>query len=135
MFKKGQSGNVKGRPTGAKDKKQNDIKKAFQSIVEGNLQNIEKWLKDVATDNPAKGLEMVLRMSEFVLPKMKATDISLDDINSRPPIQIVVQTEECKRNIERLGEDLRSGRQPYNREPDKEGYSEHNGVIRFTPPK
>ena len=107
MFKKGKSGNAKGRPKGARDKTNSDIKQAFQSIVEGNLSNIEKWLKEVATDNPAKGLEMVLRMSEFIIPKMKATDITLDDINTRPPMQIMVQTEEGKKNLERLGRKLR----------------------------
>lgn len=111
-FRKGQSGNVNGRPPGAKDKKQTDIKQAFQTIVEGNLQNIEKWLKEVATDNPAKGLEMVLRMSEFVLPKMKATDLTLDDINARPPMQIIVQDQETKREMERLKEMLNKGFQP-----------------------
>ena len=95
MFKKGESGNIKGRTLGAKDKVQTDIKQAFQSLVEGNLSNVEKWLNEVATDNPAKALDFMLRLSEFILPKIKAveligidsksefSDLSEDELNKR----------------------------------------------------
>jgi len=80
MFKKGESGNKAGRAPGAKDKVQTDIKQAFQSLIEGNLPNVEKWLNDVATTNPAKALELMLRLSEFILPKIKAVElIGLDN--------------------------------------------------------
>lgn len=75
MFKKGESGNIKGRTPGARDKVQTDIKQAFQSLVEGNLSNVEKWLNEVATTNPAKALELMLRLSEFILPKIKAVEL------------------------------------------------------------
>lgn len=76
MFKKGESGNVNGRPQGATDKAQKDIKQAYQSLVEGNLSNIENWLNDVAAKDPAKALDFMLRLSEYILPKMKATELT-----------------------------------------------------------
>ena len=78
MFQKGQSGNPSGRAKGAKDKVKADTKEAFQSLVEGNLKNVEKWIKEVATENPAKALDIILRMAEFFIPKMKSTDVKLE---------------------------------------------------------
>ena len=73
-FQKGVSGNKAGRPAGCEGKVKKDIRSAFESIVEGNLSNIENWLSDVAADNPAKALEFVLRISEFVVPKMRSVE-------------------------------------------------------------
>lgn len=78
MFKAGQSGNPSGRPQGAKDKAQANIKQAYQSLVEGNLSNIETWLKEVASKDPAKALDFMLKISEFIVPKMKAVDLKTD---------------------------------------------------------
>ena len=75
-FKKGESGNPEGRPSGAKDKVQSDIKQAFQSLVEGNLTNIESWLNEVAAKDPGKAIEMLLKLSEFILPKIKTIDLN-----------------------------------------------------------
>lgn len=79
MFKAGHSGNPSGRPQGAKDKAQNDIKQAYQSLVEGNLSNIETWLQEVAAKDPAKAIELMLRLSEFILPKIKSVELSGKD--------------------------------------------------------
>lgn len=79
MFKKGKSGNPNGRPQGAKDKAQADIKEAYKSLVEGNLNNIEQWLKTVADKDPGRAIELLLRLSEFVLPKIKAIQLETED--------------------------------------------------------
>src|ERR1035437_9338525 len=86
MFKKGESGNINGRPQGAKDKAQKDIKQAYQSLVEGNLSNIETWLNEVATKEPAKAIELMLRLSEFILPKIKSVQL---DANINEPHMII----------------------------------------------
>lgn len=77
-FKKGKSGNPKGRTPGSKDKAKKDIKESFQSLVECNLSNINIWLNAVAVDNPAKALDLMLKLSEFILPKMRATELKTD---------------------------------------------------------
>ena len=76
MFRPGTTGNPSGRPQGAKDKTQADIKQAYQSLIEGNLSNIETWLHEVATKDPGRAIELMLRLSEFILPKIKAVEIS-----------------------------------------------------------
>lgn len=87
-FQKGESGNLNGRPQGAKGKIQTDIKQAFQSLVEGNLMNIETWLNEVAAKDPAKALDLILKLSEFVLPKIKSVQL---DAKINEPFTIVYQ--------------------------------------------
>jgi hypothetical protein len=75
-FKKGQSGNPAGRPAGAKDKMTSEIREAFQSLVEGNLNNIEAWLQATAEKDPAKALDFMLKLSEYTIPKLKAIQLT-----------------------------------------------------------
>jgi len=73
-FIKGKSGNVNGRPKGSKDKAKTNIKETFQLLVEGNLSNIQEWLNVVANDNPTAALNFVLKLSEFIIPKIKVAE-------------------------------------------------------------
>ena len=52
-----------GREKGTENKVKKDVKQAFQNLVEGNLSNIDTWLKEVARGNPAKALEILLKLS------------------------------------------------------------------------
>lgn len=78
MFKKGISGNIAGRPKGTKDKSTKEIRERFNDLLENNLPNIEKWLTSTAEKDPAKALDLLLKLSEFVVPKLKAADLNLN---------------------------------------------------------
>jgi ribosomal protein L29 len=77
-FKKNESGNPAGRPKGATDKAKTEIREMYQQVIENNLSNVEIWLSNIAEDNPAKALDLMLRLSEFCLPKLKAMEIKAD---------------------------------------------------------
>ena len=75
-FKKGESGNPTGRPQGAKDKNNKEIREAYQALVESNLPNIKTWLNEVAEKDPAKALDFMLKLTEYIVPKLKAIELS-----------------------------------------------------------
>jgi len=72
-----------GREKGTENKVKKDVKQAFQTLVEGNLSNIEKWLQEVGKENPAKACEILLKLSEFIVPKLKSVDQQIE-ISDRP---------------------------------------------------
>jgi len=84
-FKKGVSGNPNGRPAGAKNKNSAAIQKAYVDLINNNLHNIQTWLDRVAIQNPYKALDVLIKLSPFVIPKKM--DIEVDTIN---PITIVI---------------------------------------------
>lgn len=89
MFQKGQSGNPEGRKKGALGKSTIRIKEFYVDLLEGNLQNIQLWLNQTASEDPAKALDFLLKLSPFVIPKKSETDITLEN-----PIKIVMPPRE-----------------------------------------
>jgi len=67
----------KGRPIGSQSKDVKDIRLAYQNLIEKNLDNLTKWLEEVASVNPAKAIELMNGLSEYVLPKLARTETNL----------------------------------------------------------
>lgn len=79
MFQPGESGNPNGRPKGAKNKKTEAIRLAYQKLTEDNLENMTRWLSQIAADDPAKAMDMMLRLSEYIIPKLARTELTGND--------------------------------------------------------
>lgn len=75
-FKKGQSGNPDGRPKGSQNGYTKDIKEAFGKLLGDNLDNFNIWLAQVAADDPAKALDLVVKISERFVPKLSQQAIT-----------------------------------------------------------
>lgn len=75
-FKPGQSGNPNGRPKGAQSQYTKEIKEAFGKLLEDNLDNFNLWLIQVAADDPAKALDLVVKISERFVPKLSQQQIT-----------------------------------------------------------
>ena len=69
-FKKGQSGNPNGRPKGSSNTETNLVRDAFSELINHNLNNVNDWLAEVGKANPLQALKIVIKMSDYVLPKL-----------------------------------------------------------------
>jgi hypothetical protein len=79
-FKKGNkasSGRIKGQP----NKSTKELRDALTLILSNNIDTIQEKLNEVAKNNPAKYIEMLLKVAEYSLPKLTSTQ----DINILPP--------------------------------------------------
>lgn len=64
-----------GRKKGTPNKSTVEIREAYQKLVEGNLDNMTKWLDTIAKDNPEKAMDMMLKLSEYMIPKLARQEI------------------------------------------------------------
>ena len=68
--------NRKGRPPGTKNKATQAIRVAYQNLVELNLENMSTWIQQVAADNPKEAFDLMIKLSEYVLPKLARTEVT-----------------------------------------------------------
>lgn len=65
--------NTAGRPKGTPNKATAEVRNAFQKLVEDNLLQLKKDLADL---EPKDRVNLILQLSRFVLPQLKAMEIS-----------------------------------------------------------
>ena len=75
-FKKGEVTNPKGRPKGKPNKTTAEIREAYQKLVEDNLTNMTEWLTQVAAENPEKAMDLMLKLSEYMIPKLARQEVT-----------------------------------------------------------
>ncbi len=65
-----------GRMEGTKNRVTQNIRKAYQDLVEGNLDNMSQWIGHIANENPKEAMELMIKLSEFVIPKLARTELT-----------------------------------------------------------
>ena len=72
---------------GVPNKATTEVRKAFQLLVENNLEQMES---DLASLEPKERLNIIIQLSKFVLPQLQA--ITLDDAKDHTPVIIEYKT-------------------------------------------
>jgi len=70
-----------GKPKGAKNRTTSKVRKAFSLLIENNLEQIEKDLKTLTAKDRIQAIQ---GLAKFVLPQLKALEIS-EDVGSKIP--------------------------------------------------
>ena len=77
--------NRKGRPKGKENKNTKEIREAFKNLIELNLEQMQSDLKKL---EPKDRLKFIIDLSTFVVPKLKQTDLSIDNNKNFNPVTI-----------------------------------------------
>lgn len=65
-----------GRQQGTANKATARLREAFTELLEGNIGRAQELFDKVAEKNPQKALELLLKLSEFALPKLRAIEVN-----------------------------------------------------------
>ncbi len=69
----------KGRPKGAVNKSTAIVREAIANLLERNAPNMDKWLNEVAQEDPYKALDLMNKLSEYHIPKLARTEVTGKD--------------------------------------------------------
>lgn len=85
--KKGDVRNPNGRPKGTPNKTTLVFKEALNNLLELAAPQMVEWLERVAKDDPAKALDQIGKLAEYVHPKLGRTEVQPLDRNGNPADQ------------------------------------------------
>jgi hypothetical protein len=66
----------KGRPKGAVNKSTAIVRDAIANLLERNAPNMDRWLNEVAQEDPYKALDLMNKLSEYHIPKLARTEVT-----------------------------------------------------------
>jgi hypothetical protein len=69
----------KGRTKGVPNKSTAIVREAIANLLERNAPNMDKWLNEVAADDPYKALDLMNKLSEYHIPKLARTEVTGKD--------------------------------------------------------
>ena len=72
------AGEVTGRPKGAEGKDTKRVREAITAITEGGITSLNECFDEIRQDNPAKFVELYLRLLECTMPKLRSIDNNID---------------------------------------------------------
>ena len=68
-FKKGESGNIKGKPKGAVNKVTQDARALFLETLEGQSEHLSEAFEKVRQESPSKYLDLFAKYAQYFVPK------------------------------------------------------------------
>lgn len=85
LYKKGESGNPNGRPQGSKNR--NAVRQTIGDLLSDRF-TIESLSKDLDALEPRDRISALIRLIEFVAPRLKAVEASIESDNDKPSIDL-----------------------------------------------
>jgi hypothetical protein len=76
-----------GRTKGTPNKTTSEIREHYQKLIDANLHLLDSDIKSL---EPLQRLKIIIELSKFVVPTLKATDLSLSDNQEEKFNQIVI---------------------------------------------
>ena len=67
-----------GRKKGTPNRTTADWRAAIALIAERNIEELEQWLDQVAEEDPARACDVLLKLAEYAVPKLRRTKQSGD---------------------------------------------------------
>ena len=77
--------NRSGRKSGSTNKTTNEIRKKYLELIENNFEQLETDLKSLRASERVKA---IIELSKFILPTLKATEMSLSNETKFQAIEI-----------------------------------------------
>ena len=74
-FKKGQSGNIKGRPNGAGNKTTVELKNWIQALIDNNRRQLKTDLKAL---EPMQRWTIIEKLMSYTIPKLQNVEANLE---------------------------------------------------------
>lgn len=72
---------------GIKNKVDSEIRACFEKLVSDKLPELSEWLNRIAEENPEKAMVIILKMSEYILPKLQRVNVTTD---MKPKMEAVI---------------------------------------------
>jgi hypothetical protein len=73
-----EKGEVTGRPKGSEGKDTKRVREAITAITEGGITSLNECFDEIRTTNPAKFVELYLRLLEYTMPKLRSIDTNIE---------------------------------------------------------
>ena len=65
-----------GRPKGTKNKISEEIREQFANVLSNKLPEMQEWLERTAETDPAKALDLAMKLSERFVPQLSRQEIT-----------------------------------------------------------
>lgn len=65
-----------GRPKGQTNKITEEIREQFSKLLENQLPDVERWIRQTAQEDPAKAVDLLIKISERFVPKLTQNQVT-----------------------------------------------------------
>ena len=78
-----------GSRKGVPNKATHEIREAFEMLMTDNLDNMKIWWSDVANEDPERALNIMIKMAEFIVPKLQRTEVKAEVTDKSITINLI----------------------------------------------